>query len=82
MRNDYKVVKINRTTKEEIVIVDNEYIEIARKVAREEENKDYETKIFYTPTNTEVQKTTKQINNDRNYRNNYRVYRNNYIKLY
>lgn len=81
MRNDYKVVKINRTTKEEIVIVDNEYIEIARKVAREEENKDYETKIFYTPTNTEVQKTPKQTN-DRNYRNNYKVCRNNYIKLY
>ncbi len=82
MRNNYKVVKINKVTKEETIIIDNEYIQIAKMIARENANEKYETKIIDNRTNEEVNKKENKENFDRNYKTNIRVCRNNYIKVY
>jgi hypothetical protein len=82
MRNNYKVVKINKITKEETIIIDNECIQIAKMIARENANEKYETKIINNKTNEEVNKKENKENFDRNYKTNIRVCRNNYIKMY
>lgn len=82
MRDNYKVIKINKVTKEETVIINNEYIQIAKMIARENANEQYEIKIVDNRTNEEVSKKENRENFDRNYKINIRVCRNNYIKFY
>lgn len=80
----YKVIKINRTTKEVTTIVENEeFIEIARMTARDNKDENNEVKIINNITNEEVTIEPKAKRAyDKNYKDGYRVCRNNYIRIY
>ena len=80
----YKVIKINRTTKEVTTIVENEeFIEIARMTARDNKDENNEVKIINNATNEEMAIEPKANRKyDKNYKDGYRVCRNNYIRIY
>ena len=80
----YKVIKINKETKEVTTIVENEeFIEIARMIARNNKDENYEVKIINMITNEEVTLEPKKARTyDRNYKDGYRICRNNFIKIY
>lgn len=80
----YKVIKINKETKEVTTIVENEeFIEIARMTARNNKDENYEVKIINMITNEEVALEPKKARTyDRNYKDGYRICRNNFIRIY
>ena len=83
MTNIYKVIKINKETKEVEILVDNEYLELARRTAKRNKEEGFEIKILNNRTNEEKELEAKPRRTfERNYKTNTRICRNNYIKLY
>jgi hypothetical protein len=83
MTNIYKVIKINKTTNETEILTDNNYLEIARMIARTNKEEGFEVKIINNRTNEEKELEAKPRKTfERNYKTNTRICRNNYIKLY
>ena len=80
----YKVIKINKETKEVTTIVEQEdYLEFARMTARDNKDDENEVKIINLVTNKEVELEEKvKKTYDKNYKHGYRVCRNNYIRIY
>ena len=80
----FKVIKINKETKEVTTIVENEeFIEIARMTARNNKDENHEVKIINMVTNEEVAIEPKKARTyDRNYKDGYRICRNNFIRIY
>ena len=84
MMNVYKAIKINKTTKEETIIIDNEYIQIVQMIIRDIDKTVYDVKVINNRTNKEINidEIKTRTNYDRDYKTNIRIYRNNYIKMY
>jgi hypothetical protein len=80
----YKVIKINKETKEVKTIVEQEdFLELARMTARNNKDDKNEVKIINLVTNKEVELEEK-VNRtyDKDYKHGYRICRNNYIRNY
>lgn len=83
MTNVYKLIKINKETKEITIIIDNEYLPLARLKAREINKEKFDVKIINNLTNKEIElKEKNKRTNTVDYKHHYRVYRNNYIKMF
>lgn len=66
--NVYKVIKINKTTNEIEVLTDNEFLPIARMIARtDKHDNNFEIKIINNATNKEIEITPKTNNKDYTY---------------
>ena len=81
----FKVIKINKDTKEVETILENEeFVMIAKDVANKANNtkkENEEIKVFNFK-DEEIEYKTNNRTNERNYKYNTKVMRNNYIKVY
>jgi 3-methyladenine DNA glycosylase AlkC len=81
----FKVIKINKDTKEVETILENEeFVMIAKDVANKANNtkKENEEIKLFNFKDEEIEYKTNNRTNERNYRTNTKIMRNNYIKMY
>lgn len=81
----FKVIKINKDTKEVETILENEeFVMIAKDVANRANNtkKENEEIKLFNFKDEEIEYKTNNRTNERNYRTNTKIMRNNYIKMY
>ena len=81
----FKVIKINKDTKEVETILENEeFVMIAKDVANKANNtkKENEEIKLFNFKDEEIEYKANNRTNERNYRTNTKIIRNNYIKMY
>lgn len=80
----YKVIaKDKRTNKITTIVEHEDFIELARMIAKENKTEYNEVKIYTIATNKEIDIEPKQKKEfERDYKNGYKICRNNFVKLY